>query len=225
MVRESPMTDAREAEISRSWTLNADSWAKAVRTRAIESRRLVTDDAVVEAVLSCGGTSVLDVGCGEGWLARRLAREGLDVLGFDGNARLIERAREQGGAEYLQLEYGAFAAHPDSMGVAFDVAVANFALLGESIDGVLCGLRVCVKPNGRLVVQTVHPANIEGDDGWREERYEPLAPLPFAPMPWYFRTRASWGRILRDCGWRVEAVREPINPATRKPASLILIAG
>ena len=218
------MTDPREEQLKGSWTTNADAWAHAVESRAIESRRLVTDDAVVAAVLECGGTHVLDVGCGEGWLSRRLALDGRTVVGFDGSARLIERAMERGGAAYVVLDYDAFAAEPERAGRDFDVAVANFSLLGESIAPLLRALGRVVTPDGRLVIQTVHPANIGTVDGWQEERYEPLAPLPFAPMPWYFRTRESWQRVLEESGWRVEDAREPINPATEKPASLILIA-
>ena len=215
----------RAEVLARSWTSNADVWAKAVRSHAIESRRLVTDDAVVAAVLDCGGTRVLDVGCGEGWLARRLSAEGREVVGFDGSRRLVELAIEGGGGTFELLDYDAFAADPTRLGRDFDVAVANFSLLGQPLAELLRALRRVVAPRGRLVIQTVHPAGVgAADDGWREEHYEPLAPLAFEPMPWFFRTRASWVRELSAAGWRLAAAREPTSPATGAPASLILIA-
>ena len=225
------MTSDPEAELARSWTRNADAWSEAVRRRLIESRRLVTDDAIVAAALDLGGTRVLDVGCGEGWLARRLAGQGRDVVGFDGSARLIELARQApgagpGAASFIALDYDAFAAAPDAVGRDFDVIVVNFALLGERVHELFAALRRVVAAGGRLVIQTVHPASIDAHaDGWQEERYEPLAPLPFAPMPWFFRTLESWQRELAAAGWTVTEVREPRNPNTDAFASLILIAG
>src|SRR5579863_3493975 len=66
-----------DARIIASWLVNATPWTGAVRGRRIESRRLVTDQAVCEAVIGRSPATVLDVGCGEGWLARALSRHGI----------------------------------------------------------------------------------------------------------------------------------------------------
>ena len=79
------MTDER---ISQSWIANADVWTSAVRERRIESRRVATDAAIVSAVLDQHPKTVLDLGCGEGWLARAL--HGVDVTGIDGSPALID---------------------------------------------------------------------------------------------------------------------------------------
>lgn len=64
-----PLSDAK---ILDAWRRNAAPWTAAVRGRQIESRRLMTDRAMVDAVLGRAPRSVLDLGCGEGWLARAL---------------------------------------------------------------------------------------------------------------------------------------------------------
>lgn len=69
-----PLTDAKIVE---SWQNNAEAWTAAVRERRIESRTLVTDRAIVDAVLSRSPRHVLDIGCGEGWLGRALADRGV----------------------------------------------------------------------------------------------------------------------------------------------------
>jgi len=62
--------DAEEQEIIRSWHSNAAPWARAIRAASIASRKLVTDQAIIDAVSSVPSRRILDVGCGEGWLAR-----------------------------------------------------------------------------------------------------------------------------------------------------------
>jgi 2-polyprenyl-3-methyl-5-hydroxy-6-metoxy-1,4-benzoquinol methylase len=57
-----------EDQITQSWTQNAKPWIKAVRERQIDSRRLITDQSIIDAILSSSPKSVIDIGCGEGWL-------------------------------------------------------------------------------------------------------------------------------------------------------------
>lgn len=225
-----------EARLEASWSENAAAWTEAVRRGLIESRRVVTDRAVLMAVAEAAAAAmedpgdrrparVLDVGCGEGWLARRLAAEGHEVVGFDGSAELVERAREMGGGTFLELSYERFTAAPATAGSGFDVAVCNFSLLGESLTGLLAALGAVVTSAGRLVIQTVNPATAdEGPDGWREERFEPLQPLGFAPMPWYHRSVSSWRAELELSGWAVADLAEPADPRSGAPASLVVTA-
>ena len=49
-----------------AWLENAAPWTDAVRGKKIESRNLVTDKAIMDAVMSRRPKTVLDIGCGEG---------------------------------------------------------------------------------------------------------------------------------------------------------------
>src|SRR5579862_8568244 len=84
--------DPRELEIIQSWYCNAAPWSEAIRTASIASRKLVTNQAVIEAVSSVAARAVLDIGCGEGWLARALSATGMRVTGVDAVPELIARA-------------------------------------------------------------------------------------------------------------------------------------
>ena len=53
-----------------SWQANADAWTAAVREQRIESRRQVTDAAILQAILALAPLHILDLGCGDGWLRR-----------------------------------------------------------------------------------------------------------------------------------------------------------
>lgn len=54
-----------------------------------------------------GADQAHEVGCGEGELARRLARAGVNVRGSDAFGAVIETARERASAEGLEIRYEA----------------------------------------------------------------------------------------------------------------------
>jgi SAM-dependent methyltransferase len=97
----------RERALVTSWSTNASPWADAVRSNAIASRRLITDRAVLQAVLRHQPASVLDLGCGEGWLSRRLAERVGHVVGIDISPELIAQANEAGGATFHEMGFDA----------------------------------------------------------------------------------------------------------------------
>lgn len=220
-------TSELEDHLYHSWTDNAEAWTRAIRERAVESRRVATDAAIVDAVAARAAGRALDVGCGEGWLARALAGRGFEVVGVDGSAPLIEGARSLGGGTFHVLSYREIAAAPSRLGGLYDAVICNFALLGDDIAPLLAALRACLMSTGRLFIQTVHPFTACGDapyrDGWREETFDAFGGAFPTPMPWYFRTIGSWLAVLRDAGLAVAECVEPVHPATMRPLSLLLV--
>ena len=199
-----------------SWVANAPAWCDAVREGRIESRRAVTDAAIVAAVLDQHPRRVLDVGCGEGWLARTLAAQGIDVTGIDASAPLIEAAQSLGGATFYVASY-------DDLSIAgkdYDLAVANFSILDDRAEDLFRAL----SPLG-LIVQTVHPAFVDGPyiDGWRTETFAAIPGEWREPMPWYFRTIASWHRAFTSAGYTVDEIREPMAAEGGRATSMIFV--
>jgi len=215
-----------EQRVLSSWQDNAAAWTGAIREGAIASRESVTNKAVVEAVMTAAPLSALDMGCGEGWLVRALAQRGVDCTGLDATAELIRLARESGGGEFQQLSYSEFA--QAGWPQLVDAVVFNFSLLGEEIDAVLTAAGRALHPGGRCVIQTLHPAFACPDDGytegWREGSWQGFDQRFRNPAPWYFRPLGSWLALLGDCGLRLLALREPLDPQTRRPLSMVLIA-
>jgi 2-polyprenyl-3-methyl-5-hydroxy-6-metoxy-1,4-benzoquinol methylase len=217
-----------ESEILASWATNAAAWTEAVRNREIESRVRATDAAVVQAVVDRRPRTVLDLGCGEGWLANALAARGHDVLGVDAIPALIERARGGGKAAFEVVGYQEII-EAGLGGRRFDLVVCNFALFGEdSVPKLLARIPDLLAPGGVLVVQTLHPVVATGDqpyaDGWRKGSWAGFSTAFTDPAPWYFRTLGTWIAMLADAGLVLAELREPVDPRTGKPASVILVA-
>jgi 2-polyprenyl-3-methyl-5-hydroxy-6-metoxy-1,4-benzoquinol methylase len=215
-----------EARLQRSWRANAAAWTAVVREGGIPSRRAGTDAAVCSAVLLTNPKRVLDVGCGEGWLARSLGARGCEITGVDASPELVAAARALGGGRFEVMSYATLESALDILGGPFDVAVCNFSLLGEDIASTLRAIRGLIRLNGRLVIQTVHPWSACGDapyrDGWRTETFDSFAGQFPEAMPWYFRTAGSWWRTIAENGFVVESWEEPLDPASQRPLSLMM---
>jgi 2-polyprenyl-3-methyl-5-hydroxy-6-metoxy-1,4-benzoquinol methylase len=210
-----------------SWQKNAAPWTTAVRDGQIASRVLVTNRAIVDAVLSRKPATMLDIGCGEGWLMRELATHGVKAIGVDVVPELIERARLAGGGEFRIASHEDVAA--GKLDVSVDVAVANFSLIGkESVDNLIRRGPALLTRGGAFIVQTMHPVIAGGDepyvDGWRPGSWAGFSADFTDPAPWYFRTLESWVTLFTSSGLKLVEMREPLHPGTGKPASVIFIA-
>lgn len=219
-----PLSDAKIVD---SWRKNAAPWTTAVRESQIESRTLVTNQAIIDAVVGRSPNVVLDIGCGEGWLVRALATKGIRAIGVDVVPDLIQQAARAGGGEFHVASYEDLA--DGELRIRVDVAVANFALLGkDSVNNLIHHAPGLLNAGGALIVQTLHPLIASGDqpyvDGWRTGSWAGFSADFTDPAPWYFRTLESWVRLLSESGFRVLEVREPVNPKTQKPASALFIA-
>ena len=222
-----PIDPLSDAKIVDSWLRNATPWTSAVRESRIESRRLVTNQAIIDAVLSRSPKTILDIGCGEGWLARALSERGIRAIGVDVVPDLIDQANRAGGGEFRVASYEAIAA--GELDVTVDVAIANFSLIGaESVNNLVARAPSLITRGGAFIIQTLHPVIATGDqpyaDGWRTGSWTGFSNDFTDPAPWYFRTLESWISLLVRSGLRIVEMREPVHPATGKPASVIFIA-
>lgn len=105
---------------------------------------------------------VLDVGCGTGILACRLAARGIDTVGVDPAAAMLAVARRREGADRVRWVHGGVKA-AQVLGLSVDLAVmtGNVAqVFVEDRDwaAALGGLHHLLAPGGRLVFETRDPA-------------------------------------------------------------------
>jgi SAM-dependent methyltransferase len=109
-------------------------------------------DVAFEAVTAVRPRRVLEVGCGMGQFADRLAREsGAEVIATDLSGRMVELTR----ARDVEARVADVQSLPFADG-EFDCAVANAMLYHvENLDRALAELARVLRPGGRLVAMTI----------------------------------------------------------------------
>ncbi|GJL64347.1 MAG: hypothetical protein NPIRA04_30010 [Nitrospirales bacterium] len=220
------MKKLSDEQIVDSWKKNVQPWITAIRENEIASRVLVTNAAIVEAVVKQTPQSVLDVGCGEGWLVRKLESLGIHALGIDSVPEFIEYATHAGGGRFRTLPFGELS--HDVLQEKFDVMVCNFSLLGyESVHHIFQQARYLLQKNGSLIVQTLHPVAGCGEakyvDGWRDGSWAGFSDAFCDPAPWYFRTLETWKALFVENHLALSDPLEPLDPTTQLAASIIFI--
>lgn len=104
--------------------------------------------------------TVLDVGCGTGTLACRLALAGCDVLAVDPAAASLQMARQKSGADRVRWLHGDASSLPP---MTFDLAlmtgnVAQVFVADTDWASALRAIADAVRPGGHLVFETRDPA-------------------------------------------------------------------
>ena len=105
------------------------------------------------------GLEVLDVACGHGRHANRLAERGVRMTGLDASVLFLERARADAAARGVQVEYveGDMRALP--WRERFDRIYNWFTAFGyhpdDELRGILRGVRTALKPGGRFALETM----------------------------------------------------------------------
>lgn len=173
------------------WEDNATVWTEAVRQDQIASRVAVTNNAILASIAARAPHTVLDIGCGEGWLCREVKhRIGSETLGLDGSEALIAAARDAdpsgvyAKASYEELIQGRW---PESCWEGtFDAVVFNFALFDENPTPLLESAATRLTPNGAVLIQTLSAEILQdGPAGWRHESFAEFGGSLWKPMDWY----------------------------------------
>jgi len=211
-----------------SWQANAQNWIATIANEEIESRKLATNKAIIDTICGYAVKKILDVGCGEGWLTRSLVQLQMDAYGVDGVKELVMAAIEKGGGTFFQYNYQQIAAGDTTLPVPFDAAVINFALIDkEDTERLLCALPSLLRSGGMLFIQTLHPLGIASTSdyisGWKEGSWTGLKRSFVLPYQWYFRTFGDWLHLFSEAGFKLEAMKEPLHPETKKPLSVIFV--
>jgi 2-polyprenyl-3-methyl-5-hydroxy-6-metoxy-1,4-benzoquinol methylase len=150
------------AEVREIWDKIADYWNQRMR-EGNEFHRILIAPAQERLLELHDGETVLDIGCGNGQFARRMAELGAHVLALDASPRMIENAKANTTEHTERIDYRVIDATDGaallSLGERqFDAAVCTMAMMDmASIDPLLSSLQRLLKPVSRFVFSVCHP--------------------------------------------------------------------
>jgi SAM-dependent methyltransferase len=173
------------------------------------------------------GAATLEVGCGEGRVARDLVARGHHVTGLDASPTLVSAAAQVDPASHYVV--GLAEALPFDDG-AFELVVAYNSLM--DVEDMPVAVREAARvlaPGGRLCACITHPVQTAStwdqqdettplvvseaylDRRWMDETVEREG-LEFTFDGWCYPLEA-YARALEEAGLLIEAIREPSDPA------------
>ncbi len=208
--------------LRQAWEDQASAWAAWARTPGHDTFWHHTLPALL-AVLPDPGVRTLDLGGGEGRLARELTAHGHHVVNVDGSPTLTRLAATHDVPTLTVL--GDLARLPLRNAIA-DLAVACLSL--QDVDDLTDAVREAARvltPGGRLCLVIVHPINSAGrfttdapnapfvitGSYLTEFRYADEVERAGLPMVFHsmHRPLEAYARALEDAGLLIETLREP----------------
>lgn len=129
--------------------------------------RLLSDersDEESELIRSLGpvgsGDRVLDVACGHGRIANRLAESGASVVGIDQCQSFLDKAHVDAIRRGVSVEYAKGDMSNLPWSKSFDIVINWFTSFGYFDDRgnlrVLEAIHACLKPKGRVLIELIH---------------------------------------------------------------------
>lgn len=163
------------------------------------SRRTETVDAqvawIAEEHLSAEPKRVLDLGCGPGLYAQRLARLGHEVRGIDFSPASIRHAREQASTEGLEIDYVLGDLRETEFGGPYDLVIFLFGEINvfrpEEAATILEAAGRALAPGGRFLLEA-SPFDAVRGVGEGPARAQPLESGLFSARPHDLLEETFW---------------------------------
>ncbi len=215
------------------WDAVASWWNDKAADRGIYHQYTDIDPILWRVIGPVRGKNVIEIGCGNGYFSRFLAKKGAHVTAIDASLEMISFAKDNETKHPLGIRYTKQDASllKDIKSAAFDLVVANMSIMDIlRVERAIKEIARSLKPGGRFIFSMVHPAFMfEGSwqRVWGTRRFGRFMWHYLKPyvdvMKWdagryitksYIRPLQFYVRALKKSGFVITDFREI---ATRKP--------
>lgn len=198
---------------AQAWEKIAEEWRALVRSGGDDRFHAANSGAFFELLPPARGR-VLDLGCGEGRVARELKDRGYDVTGIDVSPTLVELARGDDPDGDYRVADAAELPFEDG---SFELVVAFMSL--QDMDDAEAAIREAARvlaPGGRLCLAILHPLRSAGTVDEEAGTFVISGSYfdtvhhirPGIQVPSVHRPLVAYFTALEQAGLLVEAVRE-----------------
>ena len=216
-------------EAIRRWELHARDAADFMTEDGDPHRIVLLNPALFQLLPDVTGKRVLDAGCGEGYLCRKLAKLGARVTGVDFCREMLAIAEERTDpALGIRYVHGNCERMDFLDGGSFDIVVSNMVLMDlADHQAALESMHRVLVASGILVFSISHPCFITPNCGWvrdsegpklywKVDRYfvegaheQPWPPDAEEGLITFHRTLSNYVRTLLKTGFELLDVIEP----------------
>lgn len=169
---------------------------------------------LIDLLAPAAGDRILDLGCGDGALTKKLADAGFDIVGVDAAPEQIEAA----GA--LGLDARVVDGHALPFDGEFDAILSNAALHWMTQpDAAIAGMWRALRPGGRIAAEMGGAGNVEKIRTGLIAALDARGIDGAAASPWYFPTPEAYRAKLEKAGFEVTYI-ELIPRPTPLPGEL-----
>ncbi len=197
------------------------------------NRMYIIDPAMWNLFGDVNGLTILDAGCGNGYLTRQLMLKGATTIGIDFSRRFIQFCKEIENKSNLGCEFYEGSLTEMSMfeTQAFDMVVSNVVMVDVlDYETAFKEIARVLKDNGRFIWSNTHPVfgrsttagdfKFPKDSRRNEERYIKMIDCYFetgaeminwfkAPTWQFIRTLEDYSKALKNAGFVISEIREP----------------
>ena len=157
------------------WDQNATVWDATMGSEGNSFQRVLLGPSTERLLDLQPGETVLDIACGNGSFARRMAQLGAQVVATDFSRVFLERAKERTTENTDRIEYRLVDATDEAQLLAlgehrFDAAVCTMGIMDiADIEPLAATLPRLLKPSARFVFSVMHPCFNSGSAMMLEE--------------------------------------------------------
>jgi 2-polyprenyl-3-methyl-5-hydroxy-6-metoxy-1,4-benzoquinol methylase len=167
------MAEITNAQVIKAWSDIPPELLEQFGEEGDFARQHLLNPAIFTLLGDVRGKTILDAGCGQGYLSRLLARKGAILTGIEPAESLFQYAFRKEQAERLGITYiQADLSSLDAFQGTFDYVVANMVFM--DIPDYQAAIHNCIaslKSSGKLIFSILHPCFEESGSEWLKKGY------------------------------------------------------
>ncbi|CAG8514638.1 9394_t:CDS:2 [Racocetra persica] len=152
---------------------------------------------------------ILDIGCGDGVLTFQIQQMCKECIGIDKSPRMVEAAQAIGCKDVRVVDGEKLKEWVISEGFegTFDAVFSNAALHWiKNQESVVEGIRTCLKPGGRLVIEMGGKGNVQVIEKSMIAALDKRGYDGASLSPWFFPSQETYSALLTKASFQISSI-------------------